>query len=142
MARLLSSLLLALACLLSASLLPSTSAQSGTGWQLYSFCFTQQQTLATSPYLPWSVVTSGTLNVSTTLNSSFYTTSNPTTPGYPVTDARGTRTFINALGTQTSNIVTVAQPGTYAWNDNRQTTRAHAHAHLICSCSLHASTAH
>ena len=84
----LSLLLLCLSC-------PGSLAQS---WSLYSFCYTIEQTLSTSPYLPFSIVTQGTLNVSTVLSGSplIYnlSLSNAAAQGYLVYGATGTRTIV------------------------------------------------
>ena len=90
-----------------------TSAQS---WSLWNFCYTLEQTLTTSPYLQWSVVTQGTLNVSTTPSSSIWY-ANAT--GYAVLGATGTRTiYSQGLTASTVSITGVASPNTYGWNDN------------------------
>ena len=97
---------------------PRAAAQSGPGWQLYSFCYTIEQTWQTSPYLPWSIVTSGTLNVSTSGNGTYWSTA-AAQAGYQVFDARGSRTIV-AQGKPASTvaILGVAAQNTYGWNDN------------------------
>ena len=86
------------------SLLPSTSAQT-----FYSFCYFQQNTLQTSPYLPWSVYAQGTFSLTATATSGLYT----------VTGITGFReAYVQGKALQTNQILGVTSP--YAYGDNDQ----------------------
>ena len=137
---------LALLLLLLLGAAPRATAQSGPGWQLYSFCYVIEQTWATSPYLAWSILTSGTLNVSTSSNGTYWSTA-AAQAGYQVLDARGTRTIV-AQGKAPSSvsILGVAAQNSYGWNDNLLTnvtaapflTSYHSIAFTTSSVPLHA----
>ena len=104
--------------LLAVALLLSTASSQPAGTAYYSFCYTVQQALPTSPYLPFSVVTSGTLLVSTALSPAWWNTS-ALYAGYQVVNATGTRTVVaQGLSPVTRNIVGVAPVGSFEWNDN------------------------
>ena len=103
----------------------STVSAQGNGWQLYSFCYYTQNTLATSPYLPWSMYAQGTMNVSTTLSVGSYLFNSTggfhlnNGTGYQVTGITGFREYYaqgNAL--KTNQILGVSGVGTYGGNDN------------------------
>ena len=97
--------LLALLCL-SAS--PAVSAQT-----YYSFCYYQQNTLATSPYLPWSTYAQGTLSVAA-LGTAL-----------TVIGATGTReVYVQGKALQTNNILGVSAPLAYGDNDNQLNSTA------------------
>ena len=95
-------------------------AVSGQSYGLYSFCYTLEQTLATSPYLPFSIITQGTLNVSLTLTPSIWAAAGASgVTGYPVVGATGTRTIVaQGLPPATVTITGVAPTNSYGWNDN------------------------
>ena len=118
-------LLLAALALFAAAPAPA-SAQSGAGWQLYSFCYFTQNTLATSPYLPWSMYAQGTMNVSTasslgsyrfSVSQNVFSVSNSS--GYQVYGITGFReVYAQGQALRTNQIVGVTAVGQYGGNDN------------------------
>ena len=73
----------------------------------YSFCYYQQNTLATSPYLPWSTYAQGTLSV--TAVGTLLT----------VVGITGTReVYVQGKAIQTNNILGLSPPLAYADNNN------------------------
>ena len=92
--------LLALLALLAAP----ASAQT-----FYSYCYFQQNTLATSPYLPWSVYSAGTfsINVNTAAQTGVVTA---------VTGFR--EVYVQGKALQTNQILGVNAPDVYGSNDN------------------------
>ena len=101
----------------------SVIAQNGPLFTLYNFCYWTQNTLSTSPHLPWGMQMSGTLNLTTFApylgiyggSGSFGTIA----PGYPVTNAIGTRVvYQGGNAAATSNIVGIAPLLSYNGNDN------------------------
>ena len=82
----------------------------------FNFCYTIANTLATSPYGPWSIYVSGTLIVNTSWTTGEYSTS--ANPGYIVVGATGTRTIVTQGKTTTVSITGVAPLNSYNFNDN------------------------
>ena len=91
-------LLLALLCL---------SAAPATAQTYYSFCYYQQNTLATSPYLPWSTYAQGTFSV---------TAANTTLTVVGVTGTR--EVYVQGKPLLTNNILGVTAPLVYMDNTN------------------------
>ena len=105
--------LLLLLCL---SSVERIEAQQG-GYALYSFCYSVVNSLSSSPYLPFSFYAQGTLNVSSTLGTSYWGASYGS--GYQVVGATGQRTYqTQGQAAVTNNIVGVAPLNGYAFNDN------------------------
>ena len=95
--------------LLISSFLGAAQNAGNSSWQLYSFCYSTYNSLPTSPYLYWSFLTQGTLNV-TFSNSSVLRT---------VTDAIAQRQAYYAGNTTTTTAISgVAPVGSYLGNDN------------------------
>ena len=110
----------------------SVSAQAGSGWQLYSFCYVTQNTLATSPYLLWSAYAQGTMNISTQASAGSYRfgtfngslQAQPTT-GYAVYGITGFReVYAQGKALQSNQILGLVPVGAYGSNDNLINTTA------------------
>ena len=87
----------------------------------FSFCYSVTNTLATSPWLSWTVTTSGWVNVSTLYTTGVFGLAAGRTTiayGYQVVGMRGTRTIRYQDKTSTQNIIGVAPVNSYNFNDN------------------------
>ena len=82
-------------------------------YQLFSFCYSLQQTLPNSPYLPWTVFVTGTLNISMVATAYWVGGS-----GYKVVGATGSRTILYGGKNITNRIIGVAPTASWNWNDN------------------------
>ena len=111
------------------SILSASTASNGCGYsptatfqnqyQYIPFCYTITQTLSTSPYLPWSVSVTGTLQVVANSMTTGWQGQYAEPPGYLVVGASGTRViYQGGKAAVTSTIVGLAAPNTYNGNDN------------------------
>ena len=94
------------------------SASGSYTYTQYSFCYTSVNTLSTSPYLPFAVLMTGTLNVSSLLTRGFRGSSRAS-QGNLVVNAIGSRTiYAQGQPAVTQQVVALAPYDTYNGNDN------------------------
>ena len=97
----------------------STSSVFTSATMTFGFCYAISNTLSTSPYLPWAVVTSGTFTVASNSFSTGLYQQSAEYPGYLIQSGTGTRTVYSATSaTPQTQTITVLPVNSYNTNDN------------------------